>query len=110
MQQEGAIQIFKDINIGIEEYVVGAVGVLQLEVLEYRLRSEYNVEPTVNRMTYRFARWVTSEVNDIEDLKLTSTTRVVHDNNDRYVLLFENQWSIDWALENNKGLTLVDHM
>lgn len=110
LAQEGAIQIFKDINIGIEEYVVGAVGILQLEVLEYRLKNEYNVEPTVNRMPYRFARWIVSDVDDVETLKLTSTTRVVHDNNDKYVLLFENQWSIDWALENNKGLELVDHM
>ncbi|MBP3348327.1 MAG: peptide chain release factor 3 [Clostridia bacterium] len=110
LAQEGAIQIFKDINIGIEEYVVGAVGVLQLEVLEYRLINEYGCEPSVQRMPYRFARWITSDVNDVDDLKLTSTTRVVHDMDNRYVLLFENQWSIDWALENTKGLELIDHM
>ncbi len=110
LAQEGAIQIFKEIHIGVEEYVVGAVGVLQLEVLEYRLKNEYGVEPSVQRMPYRFARWITSEVNDIDDLKLTSTTRVVFDKDERYVLLFENQWSIDWALENNKGLTVIDHM
>ena len=110
LAQEGAIQIFKEINIGIEEYVVGAVGVLQLEVLEYRLKNEYGVEPTVNRMPYRFARWITSKIDDPDELKLTSTTKTVHDSDDRYVLLFENQWSIDWALENNKGLELIDHM
>ncbi len=110
LAQEGAIQIFKDINIGIEEYVVGAVGVLQLEVLDYRLRNEYGVEPSIERFPYRFARWVTSDVTDPDSIKTTSTTRVVHDMEDRFVLLFENQWSIDWALENNKGLTVVDHM
>lgn len=110
LAQEGAIQIFKEINIGIEEYVVGAVGVLQLEVLEYRLKNEYGAQPSVNRMPFRFARWITSNVEDPDELKLTSTTKIVHDSNDRFVLLFENQWSIDWALENNKGLELIDHM
>ena len=35
--QEGAIQIFREVGGGMEEVVVGVVGVLQLEVLEYRL-------------------------------------------------------------------------
>ena len=41
LAQEGAVQIFKEVHIGVEEYIVGAVGVLQLEVLEYRLKAEY---------------------------------------------------------------------
>ena len=42
--QEGAIQIFKLPGAGLEEVIVGVVGTLQFDVLEYRLRSEYNVE------------------------------------------------------------------
>ena len=42
--QEGAIQIFKTPYSGMEEVIVGVVGTLQFDVLEYRLRSEYNVE------------------------------------------------------------------
>lgn len=37
--QEGAIQIFRDLGSGMEEVIVGVVGVLQLEVLEYRLKT-----------------------------------------------------------------------
>ena len=37
--QEGAIQIFREVGGGMEEVVVGVVGVLQLEVLEYRLNT-----------------------------------------------------------------------
>ncbi len=42
--QEGAIQIFREPNAGMESVIVGVVGVLQFEVLEYRLKNEYNVE------------------------------------------------------------------
>lgn len=43
--QEGAIQIFHEPDSGMEEVIVGVVGVLQLEVFEYRMKNEYNVEP-----------------------------------------------------------------
>ncbi|MBP5384377.1 MAG: peptide chain release factor 3, partial [Lachnospiraceae bacterium] len=42
--QEGAIQIFQEFNTGMEEIIVGVVGVLQFEVLKYRLENEYNVD------------------------------------------------------------------
>ena len=42
--QEGAIQIFKVPGAGMEEVIVGVVGTLQFDVLEYRLKNEYNVE------------------------------------------------------------------
>ena len=42
--QEGAIQIFQEFNTGLEEIIVGVVGVLQFDVLKYRLENEYNVE------------------------------------------------------------------
>ena len=43
--QEGAIQIFKTPYTGMEEVIVGVVGTLQFDVLEYRLKNEYGVEP-----------------------------------------------------------------
>ena len=42
--QEGAIQIFQEFHTGMEEIIVGVVGVLQFEVLKYRLKNEYNVD------------------------------------------------------------------
>ncbi len=42
--QEGAIQIFQEYTAGMEEIIVGVVGVLQFEVLKYRLENEYDVK------------------------------------------------------------------
>ena len=41
---EGAIQIFQEFNTGMEEIIVGVVGVLQFDVLKFRLENEYNVD------------------------------------------------------------------
>lgn len=56
--QEGAIQIFQEYNTGMEEIIVGVVGVLQFEVLEYRLKNEYNVDIKLEPLPYEHIRWI----------------------------------------------------
>lgn len=106
LSEEGAIQIYKQPDIGIEEFIIGAVGVLQFEVLEYRLKNEYNVDLKLSHLNHRHARWITETPCDPSDLNKTSTTMIVKDIHDNYVLLFENEWSIQWVLDRNKGLVL----
>ncbi|MBR9647521.1 peptide chain release factor 3 [Clostridium tyrobutyricum] len=108
ISEEGAIQVFKELHIGIEEIIVGVVGVLQFEVLEYRMKNEYNVDIKVERLPYRAIRWIEEWNSDVETLVLTSDTKKVKDLRDRNLLIFQNEWSISWALEHNKGLVLSD--
>lgn len=58
LSQEGAIQVFKQIDIGVETLIVGAVGILQFDVLEYRLENEYGVKLRMQNLPYRYARWI----------------------------------------------------
>ncbi|KZL93318.1 peptide chain release factor 3 [Clostridium magnum] len=108
ISQEGAIQVFKQLNIGIEEIIVGVVGVLQFEVLEYRLKSEYNVDIKMDRLPYRYIRWIENSDIDVNKLTLTSDTRLVKDLKERDIVIFQSEWAISWALEHNKGLVLSD--
>ena len=106
--QEGAIQIFKELGGGMEEVIVGVVGVLQFEVLEYRLKNEYNVDIRMQNLPYSFIRWIENEDCDPKALNLTSDTRRVEDFKGRKLLLFTNAWSITWAEEHNKALRLSE--
>ncbi|MCY6371116.1 peptide chain release factor 3 [Clostridium ganghwense] len=106
--QEGAIQVFKELHIGVEEIIVGVVGVLQFEVLEYRLKNEYNVDIKIERLPFRNIRWIESTEIKPENLSVTSDTKVVKDLKDNDLLLFTNDWGISWALDHNKGLVLSD--
>lgn len=108
LAHEGAIQVYREPDIGIEEFIVGAVGVLQFEVLEYRLKNEYSVDLKMQMLPHRHARWIVSTPVDPDKLNLTSSTKIVKDGHDNFVLLFENEWSINWAKEKNKGLDLSD--
>ena len=106
--QEGAIQIFKELGGGMEEVIVGVVGVLQFEVLEYRLKNEYNVDVRRTALPYAFIRWIDNEDIDPKALNLTSDTRRVEDFKGRRLLLFTSAWNITWAEEHNPGLRLSE--
>ncbi|KRU23849.1 peptide chain release factor 3 [Clostridium sporogenes] len=108
ISQEGAIQVFKELHIGIEEIVVGVVGVLQFEVLEYRMKKEYNVDIKLERVPYKYVRWIEKTEKEAEKLSITSDTKIVKDLKDRDLLLFQSDWAISWALEHNEGLVLSD--
>ena len=108
LAEEGAIQTFIRTETGREEFMVGVVGVLQFEVLEHRLRTEYQTEIVMEGMPFRYVRWVSKTPRPVEDLKLTSTSGRAKDSHGRDVLLFENEWSIRLACENNEGLELKE--
>ena len=108
LAEEGAIQTFRRTETGREEFIVGVVGVLQFEVLEHRLKTEYGVNMLMDRLPFRYVRWVTKTPRPVEDLKLTSTSGRGWDSEEREVLLFENDWSIRLAQENNPGLELAE--
>ena len=106
--QEGAIQMFQEPYTGMEEVIVGVVGALQFEVLEYRLKNEYNVDIIRENLPYQYIRWIDNEELDYKSLSLSSESKLVQDFKENHLLLFTSEWNIKWALERNKGLLLSE--
>ena len=104
--QEGAIQIFQELDAGMEEVIVGVVGVLQFDVLKYRLENEYNVDIVLESLPFEYIRWIVNEDIDPKTLDLASDTKRIQDLKGNHLLLFTSYWSINWVLEHNKGLEL----
>ena len=97
--QEGAIQIFQEYNTGMEEIIVGVVGVLQFDVLKYRLENEYNVEIRMDSLPYEYIRWIENEDVDMDKLSGTSDMKKIKDLKDRPLLLLVNEWSIRMTID-----------
>ena len=108
--QEGAIQIFREVGGGMEEVVVGVVGVLQLEVLEYRLNTEYNVEIRMQHLPFEQIRWILNDPDTytLRGLDLTSDTKAVEDMRGNRLLLFTSDWAVRWAQDHNDELRLSE--
>ena len=61
----------------MEEIIVGVVGVLQFDVLKYRLENEYNVEIRLENLPYEHIRWIENEEIDMDRLSGTSDMKKI---------------------------------
>jgi peptide chain release factor 3 len=104
--QEGAIQLFKTVRM--EEYLLGAVGQLQFEVFEHRMKNEYNVEVIMERIGSKIARWV--EGDKVDENLHSSRSILVKDRYDKYAFLFENEFALRWFTEKNPDVKLYNPM
>ena len=109
LTQEGAIQLFRQAGAGPESYIVGTVGTLQFEVLQYRLKNEYNVDVDLTMQPYEVARWLAYEDGrEVTPASLKGAERgmFVYDRRDNPVLLVSNEWALGWITDNNPSLKL----
>jgi len=107
--QEGAIQIFQEFNTGMEEIIVGVVGVLQFDVLKYRLENEYNVEIRLENLPYEHIRWIANKDEvKVDKIVGTSDMKKVTDLKGNPLLLFVNAWSVGMTEDRNPDLILTE--
>ncbi|MEH7121800.1 peptide chain release factor 3 [Bacillus sp. JJ1532] len=104
--QEGAIQLYKTVKT--EDLLLGAVGQLQFEVFEHRMKNEYNTEVIMERIGSKIVRWVDGD-NVNENLS-SSRSLLVHDRFDHKVFLFENDFALRWFQEKNPEVKLYNPM
>ena len=106
--QEGAIQIFKVPNSGMEEVIVGVVGTLQFDVFEYRMKNEYGVDLRMEGLPYEEIRLIDKYPGDLSDLNLGSDAELLEDYRGRNLLVFSSYWAIDFTCRRNPGLELSE--
>lgn len=108
LSHEGVIQLFYRPSLGKQDPYLGAVGMLQFEVLKERLKNEYRVNVILEPLGFQAARWVGGAPEALEWLESRRDFPVLRDRNDQPVLLSESMWSMNFALQNAPGLELFD--
>jgi len=109
LTQEGAIQLFQQVGAGMESYIVGTVGTLQFEVLEYRLKNEYGVDTILQMQPFEVARWLAfKDGREVTPAALRGADRgmFVYDRRHNPVLLVNNEWALGWIVDNNPDLEM----
>ena len=106
--QEGAIQIFKVPNSGMEEVIVGVVGTLQFDVFQYRMKNEYGVDLRMESLPYEEIRLIDGYPGDLGDLNLGSDAELLEDYRGRSLLVFSSFWAIDFTCRRNPGLKVSE--
>ncbi|MBA4150075.1 MAG: peptide chain release factor 3 [Verrucomicrobia bacterium] len=103
--QEGVVQSFLVKNTAQRVPLLGAVGPLQFEVVQYRLQTEYGAESRLESAPWSIIRWVVSG-SPVDDSILPTGARIAVDSAGNEVLLFQEQWACDFFAERNKNIVL----
>jgi peptide chain release factor 3 len=107
LTEEGAMQVFYKPHVGEQEPILGAVGVLQFEVLQYRLASEYNVKVELETLGFSLARWVEGPF-DASAFNRYGWSTVLEDRDGLPVILFRDEWALQRELGNHPKLKLLE--
>jgi peptide chain release factor 3 len=107
LSEEGVVQVYRQPGFGDREPVLGAVGALQFEVLQARLKSEYNVDVKIERLGFIHARWIEGAGLDTKFFESREDSRCLEDRDGQPVLLFKSDWGLRWAEDNYKSLKFL---
>jgi peptide chain release factor 3 len=97
LAEEGVTQLFRPI-VGAD-FIVGAVGPLQFEVMADRLANEYQLEVIFEPSPYGEARWLVGDKADLEDFQSKHRSAMGTDIDEQPVYLAKSAWDIGYATE-----------
>ncbi|MEQ8524173.1 peptide chain release factor 3 [Gracilimonas sp.] len=100
LSEEGVVHVFEVPNGVGNELLLGTVGVLQFEVVEHRMLTEYGVELIKTPVSYFCARWLPNDRDDvIEKLEASYSTHVTKDMEENPIVLFDSQYALSQGEE-----------
>jgi peptide chain release factor 3 len=110
LSEEGAVQLFYDRARLERDPVLGAVGILQFEVTQHRLKSEYGVSVSLEHLPFRIARWVEPKPGEQglrDSFRSAGRGARLVDVEGRDILLFDNEWALRRTEEDHPGLQFL---
>lgn len=105
LMDEGVAQLFRlELN---NRKIIGTVGALQYEVIQYRLEHEYGAKCTYENLNVHKACWIEAEdekSEEFKEFKRVKSKFLAKDKDDQLVFLADSQFSLQMAQQNYKGI------
>ena len=103
LTEEGATQVFK--SVASNDHILGVVGVLQFEVIKFRLLHEYSVEGVFESVPYTCARWYhCKDDNVLKKFEERYIAQIARDVKDKQIFLCNSDWDLDYAAKKFEGI------
>jgi len=103
LTDEGVAQLFT--QFGGNKKIIGCVGELQFEVIQYRLLHEYSASVQFNTMPFFKACWITSkDEKKLEDFSRFKQNNIAQDKDGHMVYLAQSQWFLNTEISNNPDI------
>lgn len=104
LTDEGAILLLKEQD-SLGRYIFSAVGRLQFEVMQFRLKDEYGVDTTITYLPFECSSWIEG---DIKTFKKPTNSLLALDGLERYIVLFSSNWEKQYAQSQNPKFKFKD--
>jgi peptide chain release factor 3 len=105
--QEGLVQLFWNRKSTLREPILGAIGRLQFEVVQYRLIAEYGVKTHLEPMPYEIIRWLDGDRDEIKGIYWGSSAIGLEDNYGVPVALFSTEWGCAYQTEQHPKIKFL---
>jgi peptide chain release factor 3 len=106
--QEGVVQSFLVKDSAQRVPLLGAVGPLQFEVVQYRMQTEYGAESRLEHTPWKVVRWVANDNGaEVDPAILPTGARLATDATGKTVILFQDEWSCNFFSERNPAIRLL---
>jgi peptide chain release factor 3 len=103
LTDEGVAQLFT--QFGGNKKIIGCVGELQFEVIQYRLLQEYGASVQFNSVPFYKACWITSKVpGKLEDFIKFKSSNIAEDKDGHLVYLAQSEWFLNTERNNNPDI------
>jgi len=98
LAEEGVVQVFRPV-VG-NDYLLGAVGILQFDVTMERLRSEYGVDAVYESVNYKVSRWIEcDDPGKMEAFEKKNRTNIALDAEGAKAYLTTSEWQLGYCIE-----------
>src|SRR6202000_2951314 len=102
LTDEGVAQLFT--QHGGNRKVIGCVGDLQFEVIQYRLLQEYGASCSFVPLSFYKACWITGEKKAVDDFVRFKQSNVMEDKDGNLVYLAQSEWFLNTERQNNPDI------
>ncbi|MDQ3266821.1 MAG: peptide chain release factor 3 [Myxococcota bacterium] len=109
LSEEGTVQIFQQLQMGMRDPIVGVVGQLQFEVLQFRLEHEYGSKVVLDQLPFTHARWVVGPKFDSKSFDWEGNRQTVQDRDGLPLILFRDEWALQHAEDKHPELKFLSY-
>jgi peptide chain release factor 3 len=105
LSEEGAVQVFRPLMNN--DLIVGAVGILQFDVVVARLKGEYNVDAIYEHVSVATARWVYGDERKVDEFRRKAQVNLALDGGDNLTYIAPTMVNLSLALERYPDITFT---
>ena len=105
LAEEGVTQLFR-MQVG-GDFLVGAVGALQIDVMAERVAAEYGIEVTFEPAPYDTARWIAGPRDKLEAFVDRHKSAIAEDIDGALVFMAKSAWEVNYSQEKFPDITFL---